>query len=237
MPTILVDGEEWVAKHWWDDTCQDIESRLYPCPFCGSLKVHITISNPNYSNYLEKAEANNEKLKAEIRNLNKALLRSQRSINGLIDERNHLQNKVLSLNKTNKSEVEWTYGVYETTENILCNYAFFVYNGEYWLNETGKALPEDSLKAGYYYIITYPNEDLGKTYSKHTETPIFGVRKLTDEEKVVQDSNDKYAAFYNGKRIRGTNCLDPKNCINEVLQMLKPATSAITLANLETVDD
>lgn len=66
--------------------------------------------------------------------------------------------------------------------------------------------------------------------------PLFGVRRLTEEEKPVTELNEKYAAFRNGKRIMGTICLESKNCINEVLQRLTPAPAAVTLADLEVVE-
>lgn len=82
-------------------------------------------------------------------------------------------------------------------------------------------------------------------------TPIFGVRRLTEGEVVsiswdgeLPDSLTRYrmGAFKDGKYIRNSNYahqhLDAaaQQSIQRVLDMLTPATPAVTLDMLETID-
>jgi hypothetical protein len=68
-----------------------------------------------------------------------------------------------------------------------------------------------------------------------TKPPTFGVRRLREDE--CKGPNRPYAAFRDGVRIRGTVCHKPEHCIEQVIDMLTPAVPAVTLDDLEVVEE
>ena len=126
-------------------------------------------------------------------------------------------------------EHEWVYGIYKEYnhgKNVSRSGLFHAFHGTRYKN-AGRSIEE-------LIPLLTPRPAQGCNYP--IGTPVFGVRKLTKGEILVQFSPIAYGAFRNGAYIRASQAREPERCIKYVLDLLTPTTPAKTLDDLPTVE-
>lgn len=138
----------------------------------------------------------------------------------------HLFQDIATVKVWTEPEPEWIYAIYGEPTTEMTTVLNGLLNNDYHDKHGCKYF------CGYTHKSTIP---IG--------TPHFGVRKLTegDLESLFGIHGSvalQYGAFRQGEYITGSHTVySPERCVQIVLELLTPATPAMTLDKLETVEE